>query len=84
MEKYDILTLDNGKDYTICQMTDYNSKNYVLLVEVDEDENVLDDKIIAEYNEYNNEIKIVNDENLYKIISSVFKDMILQDLDNNN
>lgn len=84
MEKYDILTLDNGKDYTISQMVEFNGKDYLLLVEVDDDENILEEKLIVEKNKDTNELVVVNDEEEYKNVSSIFTKMILQDLEMND
>ena len=84
MEKYDILTLDNGKDYTISQMVEFNGKDYLLLVEVDDDENILEEKLIVEKIKDNNELVVVNDEEEYKNVSSIFTKMILQDLEMND
>ena len=84
MEKYDILTLDNGKDYTISQMVEFNGKDYLLLVEVDDDENILEEKLIVEKIKDNNELVVVNDEEEYKNVSSIFTKMILQNLEMND
>lgn len=84
MEKYDILTLDNGKDYTISQMVEFNGKDYLLLVEVDDDENILEEKLIVEKNKDTNELVVVNDEEEYKNVSSIFTKMILQNLEMND
>lgn len=80
MEKYDILTLDNGKDYTISQITEYNGKDYLLIVEVDEDENILEDKLIVEKEKDSSDIYIVEDKEVLKKLSTIFTEKVLQDL----
>ena len=48
MEELDILTLDNGKDYVIAKMLEYKDRYFLLLIEVDKDENLLDEKLVLE------------------------------------
>ena len=43
MELYDILTLEDDKDYTIAEMVTHNDSEYLYLIEVDKDENVIED-----------------------------------------
>ena len=82
MEELDIVTLDNNKDYVIAKMLDYKGKKYFLLVEVDKDENLLDDKIILELNSINrsNELKTIDNNLTYKIISEKFAKLLLEDI----
>lgn len=42
LELYDILTLEDDKDYTIANMASYNDAEYLYLIEVDKDENVIE------------------------------------------
>lgn len=42
MELYDILTLEDDKDYTIVEMVTHNDSEYLYLIEVDKDENVIE------------------------------------------
>lgn len=43
MELYDILTLEDDKDYTIAEMVTHNDSEYLYLIEVDKDENVIEE-----------------------------------------
>lgn len=43
LELYDILTLEDDKDYTIANMATYNDSEYLYLVEVDKEENIIED-----------------------------------------
>lgn len=43
LELYDILTLEDDKDYTIANMAIYNDSEYLYLVEVDKEENIKED-----------------------------------------
>ena len=79
MELYDILTLEDGKDYVICKMLSYEGKEYLFLMEVDKDENVLDNQMIVYKNgDYLDEIK---DKDLYKVISEKFALMFADDIE---
>lgn len=82
MEELDILTLDNGKDYVISKMLKYNDKEYLLLIQVDDEENLLDEKLIVErvkeFDDYY--LKIVDDDNTKKIVSDKFAGMLLEDM----
>ena len=82
MENFDILTLDNGKDYVIAKSLDYNDKNYLLLIEVDKEENLLEEKLVVEKINDGGEdyLEIIEDEKLYDIVSSKFAKMLLEDI----
>lgn len=83
MEKYDILTLENNKDYVINEITNYNGHEYLLLVEVDDDENILDEKLIVELIKTNDgfDVEIVDDKDIYEKVSNIFIEMINNDLE---
>lgn len=75
IEEYNILTLDNNKDYAITKIIDYDNFEYLLLVRVDEEENVLDEKIIAKKiidNDNQVSIEVVTDKNLYDVLINLF------------
>lgn len=76
----DIITFDNNKKYVFAKSLLYNEKEYVLLIEVDDDENILDDQIIYERISLDNgfELRTINDELLYKIISEKFSKILLE------
>ncbi len=82
MEELDILTLDNGKDYVITKVLEYNDRCFLLLIEVNKDENLLDDKLIVEkVNDGKTEfLQIIDDERLNIIVSEKFAKMLLEDL----
>lgn len=82
MELYDIITLDNGKDYVISKMLIYNEKDYLLLLEVDKDENLLNENLIVEKQSDNNGdyVRDITDEKLKQIISEKFAKMLLEDI----
>ena len=82
MELYDIITLDNGKDYVISKMLTYNEKDYLLLLEVDKDENLLNENLIVEKQSDNNGdyVRDITDEKLKQIISEKFAKMLLEDI----
>ena len=82
MEELDILTLDNGKDYVIAKMLDYKDRSFLLLIEVDDDENLLEDKLVVEKCKSDNQeyLEKIEDKKLYEIISSKFAKMLLEDL----
>lgn len=82
MEKYDILTLENDKDYVINEITNYNDHKYLLLIEVDSNENILDEKLIVELIETEDgfDLEEVTDKDIYDNISKIFIDMIKDDL----
>ena len=41
MNELDILTLNNNRDYVIGKMLKFRDKEYLLLIEVDNDDNLL-------------------------------------------
>lgn len=59
LEKGDMLTLDDGKDYTVVETLDYNNKNYCYLIDVNNYENISFCEIIN-----NDELEEVEDEEL--------------------
>ena len=78
MEELDIITLDNNKDYVISKILNYRDKEYYLLIEVDNDENLLEEKLILE--KFNDSLKYIEDELIFKIVSEKFAKMLLNDL----
>lgn len=78
MDLYDVLTLDNNKDYIICKTLNYQEKEYLYLIQVDEEENLLEEKLIVEKN--GKTLKKIKNSNLNQIISEKFAKMLLEDL----
>lgn len=82
MEELDILTLDNNKDYVINKIISYRNKEYLLLIEVDKDENILDEKLILEKVKTDKGyiLSIIKDEIIHKIVTEKFAKILLEDL----
>lgn len=83
MELYDILTLDDGKDYSLVKMEEYEGETYCMLIEVDEEENPLENVLIlkkVELNEKEFEFEDLNDEE-FETISEIFKDQLINEED---
>lgn len=81
MEELDILTLEDGKDYVIAKMLTYKNRNFLLLVEVDKDENLLNNKLVVEKISGDGEyLELIEDKKLYDIVSSRFAKMLLEDI----
>lgn len=78
MNLYDIVTLYN-KDYVISQQVFYNDKEYLLLIEVDENEDLLEEKLIVEKvtTENGYGIKNIKDLEIYKEVKSRMVDLLL-------
>ena len=71
MNELDILSLSNNKDYVIGKMLKFRDKEYLLLIEVDNDDNLLDEKLILEKSKVNNTLllKEISDTLIFKIVS---------------
>ncbi len=80
MSELDILTLDNNKDYVIAKILKYKDKEYFLLISVDNDENLLDEKLILEkiIVDGNESLKTIQDELTYKIVAEKFAKLLLE------
>ena len=78
MNLYDIVTLYN-KDYVISQQVFYNDKEYLLLIEVDENEDLLEEKLIVEKvkSKEGYGIKEIKDSEIYKEVKSRIVDLLL-------
>ena len=78
LEQFDIITLSNKRKYTVAELLKYNNKEYLLLIEVNDNEDLLEDKIIAEKVKTSKGygIKSVNDEKILIIISDKFIEML--------
>lgn len=82
MNELDILSLSNNKDYVIGKVLNFRNKDYLLLIEVDNDDNLLDEKLILEKSKVNNTLllKEISDTLIFKIVSQKFAKMLLEDL----
>lgn len=78
MELYDILTLENNKEYTIANMVDYKDSTYLYLIEIDENEDIIENtqtivrRIIKDGEEAVE--KVTNNEE-YKEVAKLFFDL---------
>lgn len=81
IELYDILTLENDKQYTVVKHLPFNGEDYYFLIEVDNDENLLDEQIIVKKVIVDGEAGIapLTDEKEFKQIKEMFINMLYQD-----
>ncbi len=81
MELYDIITLDDHKDYSLIKMEEYQGDTYCMFLEVDKEENPLDQVLILRkvpISDTEFEFEELNPAEL-KIISEIFKDQFLNE-----
>ena len=79
MKNYDIITLDNNKNYTICKNYIYENREFLFLIEVADDENLLNNSLIVEKINDGKNIKIIDDANLMCFLSQKFAEIIIND-----
>lgn len=81
IELFDILTLENNKNYTVVKYLPYNEEEYYFLIEVDEDEEILDEQMIVKKVEIDGEIGVapIEDEKEFKAVKEIFINMLYQD-----
>lgn len=89
MELYDILTLENNKEYTIANMVEYKDSTYLYLIEVDENEEIIENtqtivrRIIKDGEEAVE--KVTNNEEykeVAKLFFDLFKDLAIEETEN--
>lgn len=83
IELYDIISLKNGKDYTVLRILEENEKMYFLLAKVNENEEPdINDIQIVEQIERDGKklIKEVSDENLLKELGELFYSAVDADI----
>jgi hypothetical protein len=81
MELYDIITLDDGKDYSLIKTEQYRGETYCLFVQVDQQENPLDKILLLRkmpISETEFEFEELEEEE-YKTISTIFKEQFLNE-----
>lgn len=81
MELYDIITLDDNKDYSLVKLEEYKGETYCMLIEVDEEENPLEDFLILRkvpINDTEFELEELSDSE-YKEIAEIFKEQFLNE-----
>lgn len=81
LEQFDILTLSNNKKYTVAQLLEYNNHEYLFLIEVNDKEELLDDKMIVEKikKDKGYSVRPVKDKETLKIVSDKFIEMLKQE-----
>lgn len=81
IELYDILTLENNKDYTVVRELPYNNEEYYFLVEVDKDEELLEEQMIVKKVVVDGEIGVapIEDEKEFNEVKQIFIDMLYRD-----
>ena len=83
LELYDIITIDNDKEYTILKNTNFNDRKYYLIAPVNKEEEI-DAENIKIVEEIKKEGKImiqevINEETL-KALSKIFLNSIKEDI----
>lgn len=74
-----IITIHNGTKYMVLDQTSYDGKSYLLVSELDKEDNVTETISIFEQGQFGSEQKhfMVNDRNLYTFLIDYFKTMLL-------
>lgn len=83
IEIYDIITLKNQEKYTVIKKEKYNEKQYLLLSEVDKEENpkIENMKIVELINKENNlTIKEIKDTSVKSEVAQIFLTSLEQDI----
>lgn len=81
MELFDIVTLDDDKDYSLIKMETYQDEIYCLFIEVDKEENPLENVLILKKISLPNgsfELEELGEEELLTI-SEIFRDQLLNE-----
>ncbi|MCI8467039.1 MAG: hypothetical protein HFI08_02455 [Bacilli bacterium] len=81
MELYDILTLDDGKEYSLVKMKELLEGTFCMLIEVDQEENPLDNFLILRrvtLPDQSFEFEELPEEE-YKKIAEIFKEEFLHE-----
>ena len=81
IELYDILTLENNKNYTVVKHLPYNNEDYYFLIEVDEEEELLEDQMIVKKVSIDGEIGVapIMDEKEFKEVKEIFINLLYQE-----
>lgn len=83
MELYDILTLDDDKDYALLKMEKIKDETYCLLVEVDKEENPLENSMILRRIELPDgtfELEELVEEE-YNMVSEIFQEQLMNEME---
>ena len=83
IELYDILTLENNKQYTVIKKLSYNNEEYYFLNEVDEDEELLDEQMIVKkiVIDGENGVAPIEDSKEFSEVKDIFINMLYHDED---
>jgi hypothetical protein len=80
IEKLDILTLDDNKKYTVIEILKYNNNDYLLLNEVDDNEELLEHRKIVKEIKNDDGIEVIEIEgNELKIIADAINKLFERD-----
>jgi len=76
--QYDILTLENEKEFVVAHIIPHNKTFYYLLVEVDADENILEGVIIAKEEKIDESYQLVEitEESEMNEIKNMFDELL--------
>lgn len=83
LELYDILTLEDDKDYTIANMATYNDSEYLYLVEVDKEENIKEDnqKIVRRViKDGEDSVEIVTEKEELDAVTKIFFELFREEV----
>lgn len=83
LDLYNIITIDNDKEYTILKNTNFNDRKYYLIAPVNKEEEIDAENIkIVEEIKKDGKImiqEVINDETL-KVLSKIFLNSIKEDI----
>lgn len=71
LEKGDILTLSDNRDYIVVSIVEYNERNYCYLIDVNDNKNINFSKIIN-----SDELEEITDNDLKMILIEKFNDSL--------
>ena len=84
MELYDILTLEDDKEYTVACMATYNDSEYLYLIEVDKEENLIEtnQKVVRRVlKEGEESVEIVTEKEELDAVNRIFFDLFKEMVD---
>lgn len=78
IEKLSIITLDTDKKYVVVETMSYNDHNYLFLARIDDNEEILEEKIIVEQvkTDKGYGVKPIEDKEIMKSICQKYLDNI--------
>ena len=86
IEMYDIFTIvDEGKDYTVANMTTYNDFEYLYLIEVDKEDNLIESnqKIVKRVlKDGEDSVEQITDETELSAVAQIFYELFKKAVEN--